>query len=52
MTLGRIHYQWGYDKMVLNNIKEIVKYKRNCKNRNKKKKLTVGNDQRDDLLAP
>jgi len=25
MTLGRIHYQWGYDKMVLKNIKEIVK---------------------------
>ena len=25
MTLDRIHYQWGFDKMVLKNIKEIVR---------------------------
>ncbi|RPJ78071.1 MAG: hypothetical protein EHM20_04815 [Alphaproteobacteria bacterium] len=25
MTLDRIHYQWGYDKMVLRNIKELIK---------------------------
>jgi hypothetical protein len=25
MTLNRIHYQWGYDKMLLKSLKEIVK---------------------------
>lgn len=25
MTLGRIHYQWGYDKMLIKSLKERVK---------------------------
>ena len=25
MTLGRIHYQWGFDRMVLKKIKETIR---------------------------
>jgi hypothetical protein len=46
MTLDRIHYHWGFDK------NGIEKYKRNNKNRNRKKKLTIANNQRDSKLAP
>lgn len=41
MILDGIHYQWGFDKH------DIKKYKRRNKNRNRKKKLTIGNDKRD-----
>jgi hypothetical protein len=38
---ARIHYHWGSDR------NGIEKYKKYRENHNKKKKLTVGNDQRD-----
>lgn len=45
MTLDRIHYQWGFDK------NGMEKYKKNNRNRNRKKKLAVGNNKRDSELA-
>jgi hypothetical protein len=46
MTLGRIHYQWSFDK------DGVKKYKRSNENRNRKKNFTVWNDQRNSQLAP